>query len=106
MQNAKLSEDLAQHVEDTLVLPSDMGAVGKQCDQANDFYDPGVNEIQLCYESIQHSEQNFAGTGNPIRSSRRFSLARAQCGARNEDHAAGVSRNRRNWRARARSWAI
>ena len=65
MQNAQLLEDLAQHVEDTLVLPSDMGAVGKQCDQANDFYDPGVNEIQLCYESIQHSEQNFAGSGNP-----------------------------------------
>jgi hypothetical protein len=65
MQDAKLLEDLAQHVEDTLVLPSDMGAVGKQCDQANDFYDPSVNEIQLCYESIQHSAQNFAASGNP-----------------------------------------
>jgi Putative metallopeptidase len=65
MQNAKLLEELAAHVEDTLLLPSDMGAVGKQCDQPNDFYEPNANEIQLCYESIQHSEQNFAGNGNP-----------------------------------------
>src|ERR1700730_5390280 len=35
MQNAKLLEGLAQHVEDTLVLPSDMVAVGKQCDAVN-----------------------------------------------------------------------
>jgi hypothetical protein len=65
MQNAKLLEGLAQHVEDTLVLPSDMVAVGKQCDAVNDFYDPDANEIQLCYESIQHSEQNFARSGSP-----------------------------------------
>lgn len=65
MEDAKLLEDLAQHVKDTLVLPTDMGAVGKQCDQANDFYDPNTNEIQICYESIQHSQQNFAGSGSP-----------------------------------------
>jgi Putative metallopeptidase len=65
MQNAKPLDDLAQHVEDTLVLPSDMGAVAKQCDTVSDFYDPNANEVQLCYEAIQHSEQNFAGSGNP-----------------------------------------
>ncbi|MGO9153795.1 DUF4344 domain-containing metallopeptidase [Mycobacterium sp.] len=66
MQNARLLEDLARHVEDTLVLPSNMGAaVAKQCDTVNDFYDPNVSEVQLCYEAIQHSEQNFAGSGNP-----------------------------------------
>jgi Putative metallopeptidase len=65
MQDAGLLEQLARHVEDTLALPSDLGAVGKQCDQANDFYDPDANEIQLCYESVQHSEQNFSGNGNP-----------------------------------------
>jgi Putative metallopeptidase len=65
MQDAGLLEQLARHVEDTLALPSDLGAVGKQCDQANDFYDPDANEIQLCYESVQHSEQNFSGSGNP-----------------------------------------
>jgi len=63
MQDAKLLEALAQHVEDTLVLPSDMGVVGKQCDMVNDMYDPNTNEIELCYESIEHSEKNFAGSG-------------------------------------------
>jgi hypothetical protein len=63
MQDAKLLEQLAAHVEDTLLLPGDMGAVGKQCDQPNDFYDPNTNEIQLCYESIQHSEANFTANG-------------------------------------------
>ena len=46
MQNAKLLDDLAQLVEDTLVLPSDMGAVAKQCDTVSDFYDPNANEAQ------------------------------------------------------------
>jgi hypothetical protein len=63
MQDAKLLEDLAQHVEDTLLLPGDMGIVGKQCDTVNDMYDPNTNEIELCYESIEHSEKNFSGSG-------------------------------------------
>jgi len=65
MQDARLLEGLAQHVEDTLVLPGDMGIVGKQCDNVNDMYDPNTNEIELCYESIEHSEKNFAASGNP-----------------------------------------
>ncbi|MDT5347918.1 MAG: hypothetical protein QOH91_1205 [Mycobacterium sp.] len=51
------------HVEDTLLLPGDMGIVGKQCDTVNDMYDPNTNEIELCYESIEHSEKNFSGSG-------------------------------------------
>ncbi|MCV7194960.1 DUF4344 domain-containing metallopeptidase [Mycobacterium angelicum] len=65
MQNAKLLEQVAQQVNDTLNLPYDVGAVGKQCGEANDYWDPNVNEIQLCYEDIQQSQQRFAGNGNP-----------------------------------------
>lgn len=65
MQDAKVLEDLAQHIEDSLVLPSDLGVVGKQCNTDNDFYDPPTNEIQLCYEARDHAEQLFAGSGSP-----------------------------------------
>ncbi|GAB7143821.1 DUF4344 domain-containing metallopeptidase [Mycobacterium riyadhense] len=65
MQDAKLLEQVAQQVNDTLNLPYDVGAVGKQCGEANDYWDPNVNEIQLCYEDIQQSERRFANNGNP-----------------------------------------
>lgn len=65
MQNAKLLEQVAQQVNDILKLPYDVGAVGKQCGEANDYWDPNVNEIQLCYEDIQQSQQRFANNGNP-----------------------------------------
>lgn len=63
MQDAKVLEDLAAHIEDTLALPSDMGVVGKQCDANNDFYLPDANEIQLCYEAREHAEKLAAGNG-------------------------------------------
>lgn len=65
MVDAKLLESVAQHVNDTLNLPHDVGAVGKQCGEANDYWDPNTNEIQLCYEDIQQSEQRFANAANP-----------------------------------------
>ncbi|WP_407686303.1 DUF4344 domain-containing metallopeptidase [Mycobacterium sp. HUMS_1102779] len=65
MQDAKVLEDLAQHIEDDLLLPSNLGVVGKQCNTDNDFYDPAANEIQLCYEARDHAEQLFAGNGSP-----------------------------------------
>lgn len=65
MVDAKLLETVAAHVSDTLNLPHDVGAVGKQCGEANDYWDPNVNEIQLCYEDIQQSRQRFANSGNP-----------------------------------------
>lgn len=65
MVDAKLLEAVAQHVNDTLNLPHDVGAVGKQCGEANAYWDPSVNEIQLCYEDIAQSQERFARTGNP-----------------------------------------
>jgi Putative metallopeptidase len=65
MQDAKVLEQLSQHIEDSLVLPSDMGVVGKQCNTNNDFYDPSTTEIQLCYEAREHAEQLSAGSGSP-----------------------------------------
>ncbi|OBK48684.1 hypothetical protein A5656_29105 [Mycobacterium gordonae] len=65
MSDAKVLESVAAHVNDTLNLPHDVGAVGKQCGEANDYWDPNANEIQLCYEDIQQSQQRFANAGNP-----------------------------------------
>jgi hypothetical protein len=65
LEDAKLLEALAAHVEDTLVLPFDVDAVGKQCDEANAYYSPDTHEIALCYESIHQAEQNFAESGKP-----------------------------------------
>ncbi|WP_442932167.1 DUF4344 domain-containing metallopeptidase [Mycobacterium sp. 050134] len=65
LEDAKVLEGLAQHIEDTLVLPLDMGVVGKQCNTDNDFYDPPSNEIELCYEAREHAEQLAMANGVP-----------------------------------------
>lgn len=65
MVDAKVLESVAGHVNDTLNLPHDVGAVAKQCGEANDYWDPNLNEIQLCYEDIQQSEERFARAENP-----------------------------------------
>ncbi|MCV7004887.1 hypothetical protein BHQ23_22400 [Mycobacterium gordonae] len=65
MADAKVLENVAAHVNDTLNLPHEVGAVGKQCGEANDYWDPNANEIQLCYEDIAQSQQRFANAGNP-----------------------------------------
>lgn len=64
MQDAQVLESVSQHVNDTLNLPHDLAVVGKACGD-NDFWDPNVNEIQLCYEDIALSEQRFVRAGNP-----------------------------------------
>ena len=64
MEDAKVLESVSQHVNDTLNLPYDLAVVGKACGD-NDFWDPNVNEIQLCYEDIALSEQRFVRAGNP-----------------------------------------
>jgi hypothetical protein len=65
MQDAKVLEELAQHIEDTLLLPHDLGLVAKQCDEINDFYDPSTTSIELCYEAREHAEKLAAENGNP-----------------------------------------
>lgn len=65
MMAAKLLENVAQQVNNTLNLPVEVGAVGKQCGEANDYWDPDINQIQLCYEDVQQSEERFARHGNP-----------------------------------------
>ncbi|KAA1248859.1 hypothetical protein F0Q45_18345 [Mycobacterium simiae] len=64
MTQAKLLEAVAQQVNDILNLPYDVAVVGKQCGEPNDYWDPSANEIQLCYEDIQQSEQRFAANSN------------------------------------------
>ena len=63
MQDAKVLEELAQHIEDTLLLPHDLGLVAKQCNTINDFYDPNTTSIELCYEAREHAEKLDQGSG-------------------------------------------
>ncbi|ORV33462.1 hypothetical protein AWC00_27935 [Mycobacterium conspicuum] len=65
MQDAKVLEQLAQHIEDTLLLPNDLGLVAKQCNTVNDFYDPSTTSIELCYEAREHAEKLAAERGGP-----------------------------------------
>ncbi len=65
MQDAKVLEELAQHIEDTLLLPHDLGLVAKQCNAVNDFYDPSASSIELCYEAREHAEKLDQGSGIP-----------------------------------------
>jgi hypothetical protein len=48
----ELLEELAKYLNDTFVLPVQVGMRLMQCDESNAYYDPEIREIQMCLELI------------------------------------------------------
>ncbi len=65
MMDAKFLEDVSQQVNDLLNLPYDVPVIGKQCGQANAFWDPSAREISMCYEDVEHSDKMFTTANDP-----------------------------------------
>jgi hypothetical protein len=65
MMDAKFLEDVSQQVNDLLNLPFDVPVIGKQCGDANAFWDPSAREISMCYEDIEHSDKMFTTANDP-----------------------------------------
>ena len=54
LQGDQVLEDMADDINDTLVLPYDIPLLGVQCDEANAFWDPNEKNIVLCHELVNH----------------------------------------------------
>lgn len=65
MEDNDLLEDLADDVNQSLILPYDIALIGAQCDEPNAFWDPEENSITLCYEDAALAQQIFAEAGDP-----------------------------------------
>ena len=50
MMDARLLEDVAQDVNDSLKLPENVALVADQCGRANAVWNSGQREIKICYE--------------------------------------------------------
>ena len=50
MKDARLLEDVAQDVNNSLKLPEDVALVADQCGRANAAWNSGQREIKICYE--------------------------------------------------------
>ena len=50
-------DEIADDLNDNLVLPEDISVQFEACDESNAFYDPETVEISMCYELIQDYEE-------------------------------------------------
>ncbi|MGP4054848.1 DUF4344 domain-containing metallopeptidase [Mycobacterium sp. 4D054] len=65
LQDAQLLEDMADDLNQSLILPYDIALTGAQCDEANAYWDADAKSITICYEDVSTSEDIFAEAGDP-----------------------------------------
>lgn len=65
MKDAGLLEELADDVNESLILPYDIPVVGAQCDEANAFWSPDEKKMTICYEDAAASLDIFTEYGDP-----------------------------------------
>ncbi len=63
-EQADLLNHLSTSVNNTLKLPHDIQLVGKQCDTANAYWDPGDNSVVLCYEEATEGLEIYTKAGD------------------------------------------
>ena len=63
-EQASLLNHLSDSVNNTLKLPHDIQLVGKQCDTANAWWDPGDNSVTLCYEEATEGLEIYTKAGD------------------------------------------
>lgn len=64
IQKDHLLEDLADGINQTLKLPQDIPLIGKQCDQANAFWDPTDKTMTICYEDASDAVDIYTKAGD------------------------------------------
>lgn len=77
MQDHRVLEDLAADGTDLLKLPKDIPLHGKQCGEANAFWEPETQSMIICYEDASGALDIFtkAGDPDPVKSAENIELA-------------------------------
>lgn len=65
MQDTHVLDRLAEDVTATYKLPYDIPLVGRQCDEANDYWSSDDQEMTMCYEDVNESLEIFGQAGDP-----------------------------------------
>ncbi len=65
MQKVTLLETLSANINGSLKLPFDIPLVGKQCDEANDYWERDDKKMILCYEDVNESLTIFNDDPDP-----------------------------------------
>ena len=65
LQDNTLLEDLADDINESLILPSDVELIGAECGEANAFWDPENDSVTLCYEDVDLALATFTEDGSP-----------------------------------------
>ncbi|HMT40012.1 MAG TPA: DUF4344 domain-containing metallopeptidase [Sphingorhabdus sp.] len=63
LRDAAIFEDLANGVSETIRLPADLSVQFRNCDTANAFYEPRLQQLVMCYELMGMLAQNAAAAG-------------------------------------------
>ncbi|MCT7982192.1 DUF4344 domain-containing metallopeptidase [Laspinema sp. A4] len=59
IQESEIFEEIAQTINELLILPNDIPVYFMECGEANAYYDPSTVEITMCYELIEGYKQIF-----------------------------------------------
>ncbi|OAN30100.1 DUF4344 domain-containing metallopeptidase [Mycolicibacterium iranicum] len=65
LEGDRALEDMADDINQTLILPYDIPLIGAQCDQPNAFWSPSDKTITICYEDASNSERIFTELQEP-----------------------------------------
>lgn len=60
----KLLEDFVDTMNGYVRIPRDVKVIGKQCGEANAFYDADTHTIEMCYELAAEERKLFADAGD------------------------------------------
>lgn len=61
MQEARLLEEFAAAINETVSLPTRVGLRFAECGEANAFYSPADQQISMCFELLDHYYQTMEG---------------------------------------------
>ncbi len=75
MQQNTLLEDMADTVNQSMVLPFDIALVGSQCGAANDFWSSAEKKMVLCYEDATESLTIFKDDPSPSQTAYNVAMA-------------------------------
>lgn len=59
IKESQIFEEIAQTINNLLILPNDIPVYFMECGEENAYYDPSAVEITMCYELIERYKQIF-----------------------------------------------
>lgn len=59
LKKERVLEELADGLNQTIILPTNITLTFAECKEVNAFYDPQRQQISICYELLEHFEEAF-----------------------------------------------